>query len=66
MKINIENFGEGADIVITNDNMDNDNFVDIILEDTVITLSIDDLLASVLAFHTLRDIQDERNSKSRE
>lgn len=60
----IEITGDGVKkeekIILTNDSLDNYNFVDIVTKDNEITVDIEELFSAVLAFHTLKRMNKER------
>lgn len=69
MKIEIKN--EDQKIILDDDDLDNDNFVDISIiekykepyEGMVITVPIEDLCVAVQAFLKKRELNDERERK---
>lgn len=61
MKIEIKDGNES--LIITDETLDNDNFVDVIIAGVERTVSLDDLLGAIIAFNHKRSQKLDRELK---
>lgn len=65
--IKVENdSGDSKDLTLSNDELDNYNFVEFKIGDKVYDASVDDLFEAVLTFKRIKDNDDEKDFKYRE
>jgi len=60
MEIKIKTLEE-EEIILTNDGLDNDNFVSLFIKDKEHIISIDDLYSALLSFRNVRKLNYERD-----
>jgi len=60
MEIKIKTLEE-EEIILTNDGLDNDNFVSLFIKDKEYIVSIDDLYSALLSFRNVRKLNYERD-----
>lgn len=62
INIQVEGFDKTESLVLTNEDLDNANFVDLVVGEESYTCPVDELLAALLAFNDIRLDQLERNA----
>lgn len=51
---------DDEELVLTNEQLNNDNFVDLVIGEQVATVSLDELLSAVAAFEQIRCMENNR------
>ena len=51
---------DDEELVLTNEQLNNDNFVDLVIGEQVATVSLDELLSAVSAFEQIRCMENNR------
>lgn len=58
IKVDDNDKEDAASFILTDENLDNDNFIDILFDDKEITVSIDELFSALTAFDSKRSRQN--------